>query len=73
MMKDIRKIAINYNYYSNKTSIKFDKKFLELPALYQLEVLEKSIQQLKEVANMHKMVLTNNFDLVFQSKNSTIN
>ena len=73
MTKDIRKIIINYNYYSNKTSIKFDRKFLNLPALYQLEVLEESIQQLKEVANMHKMVLTNNFDLVFQSKNSTIN
>jgi len=73
MMKDIRKIVINYNYYNNKTSIKFDRKFLELPAIYQIEVLKESIKQLKEVANMHKMVLTNNSDLVFQSKNSTIN
>ncbi len=73
MMNDFRKIIINYNYYSNKTSIKFDKKFLELPAFYQVEVLEESIKQLKDIANMHKMVLNNNSDLVLQTKNSTIN
>ena len=50
-MNDFRKIAITYNYETDKTSINLSKEFLNLPPIYQLDALQDAIAELTKIYN----------------------